>query len=77
MNNPLQQSTRYERAINRETLAIEKQSNNTDEVLRGLPLIVDQNNINTSVSICTQVTFDVPDDNFIFSCDFNGNSANT
>jgi len=77
LNDPLQQSARYERAINRETLGIEKQSNNTDEVLRGLPLIVDQNNINTSVSICTQVTFDVPDDNFIFSCDLNGNSANT
>lgn len=77
MNDPLQQSARYERAINRKSLVIENQSNNTDEVLRGVPLIVDQNNINTSVSICTQVAFDVPNDNFIFSCDFHGNSVNT
>ncbi|KAL4111793.1 hypothetical protein QTP88_015680 [Uroleucon formosanum] len=51
LNDPLQQIARYERAINRETLAIEKQLNNTNEVLRGLPLIVDQNNINTSCSL--------------------------
>lgn len=75
LNDPLQLSARYERAINREI--IENQSINTDEVLRCVPLIVDQNNINTSVSICTQVAFDVPDDNFIFSCDFHGNSVNT
>lgn len=28
-------------------------------------VIVDQDDINTSVIICTQLAFDVPDDNFI------------
>jgi len=34
LNDPLQQSARYERAINHKSLVIENQSNNTDEVLK-------------------------------------------
>lgn len=65
-NHQLQQNPKYDRGVNRKRLIVtQNKSKNTVNQSYG------------SFSVCTQVAFDVPSNNFIFSCDFNGRNACT
>lgn len=74
-----QQNARYERSKNRQTLELNSSSAVTTNAFEssvennGSP-----NGQNKTIhSICTQVSFDVIENNFIFNCEFEGNNAGT